>query len=1456
MLGRIDFTVPRSVKIAARRLLKVGPDSPVLCALVDEMQARPEIVRGAVRYDGAISSWADKLIQLMDEPVDPLAHQAASSPYNRLTPPTDGQKEAGNYKKGHVKIAGLDISIELPQYSTRSGVTQDGTEWSVTMQAHYGYIRKTAAADSEHIDIFIKPGTDTEYAGPVYIIDQVRPDGSFDEHKILLGWGDAESAKTGYLSNYSAGWDGLGEITELTDVAALKEWLSTADLSKPAKGRGQGGTTAAAQVVSDQGIAGAGSARDGLSGSKEAVMADEIKLAIEGEDPIEDAVMKAADRNKLRVGQFAVPGKKKLPIHDAEHVRNAWSRLNQTKGLTDAEKKTARRRIIAAAKRFKIKLDTTKVATGKAKAVKDASADIPADMSVYEFMQALEEELRETQPQYCVCDCYPGGDAPFLVARMKVVRRNTWDESLYESLSDEKYKIPYTITDTNDADGDIDEVNVTFGEASEIRMVPKEIGGEDDGSMSDESGAEEAKRIAAAAAVGVIFDSAAGPLFFDDFAPTEAIVLSDAAERKSGKLRIRVKGPRGNVINANNRVYPTPLLEAAVKKAQAKARTTGLLAYNPHPPSYEAADGSIQFKTETDKSAGLITDWSIDGHGQTYVDYTLFERTTAGQQLRERVDLKAPIGTSLRALGATVMADYGGRKCQVAKTLEIVSNDFVDNPALASAMGQAVVLTDAAIEAMLKEVPAPEGASATAQNAGNSTEEHQTAMTDKVDPKPASAAADDKTTAAAADPTKQPVLDAATQQKLAMLDDPRFKALLDEHDERDRAGKVKAFLDDAIGGKPVKLSADGKEEALDLSRFSEKQIATIVDNCKDASPENVGERLQLAMSMADSFNADAKLYGMGYRSNGGGIGKTVDNGGVQIFVDAPQGYKEHVDKLSAAMDGAWKKINGAPMVDPALRAANQPFVDAVLGGYMRREDQARAMADAAERFLTDDASLATLLQQPTIAPATAALIQQAYWLLSWLPICGGIGPEGFNAGPGNDLGVGENLRIPVQTRGSGRAPFGKLENAALTQVNTLLRWLNFAPSWRGIGFRLTKEAEVQLAKGSARYEALGHQLAAIAAIIAESVDIDIAHEHISASDEYQSVQVGTLSVATWTNGEVHVNGDMITTAGTLTAMGYNQAAVGASSGFVGTNEQAVASAVKIAQTFVVGNNTYQRPIVPTRHVRVVQTDGSISNTTDTFTNPINATVGGGNALIRGLINEAGNIIDDPTGTAGAQYAVDYENGVFVFSAFAVSGVDGTHPPTIGYAYATNFDTFDVSGSAAATDPHLFYDGLLGQIRATAAQMGSAPRFAPPDMIVSDLNAAAFIQDARSAINLFAAKGVDVSIADPNPSEYGTMGKMGLSQVNTPWRVGSGRILIGRRRATKYAVQFPYTVEGPVPDYILVNNKPTPTGNKNWTAQENSIFCTPVAFDVVSGATVYRNHPYRTIKVVGQASAVY
>lgn len=139
------------------------------------------------------------------------------------TNPTEAQKEAGNYKKGHINVDGFNVTIEQPKGSVRRGKDANGKEWKTEMHNTYGYIRGTESVDGDHIDIFL---SDNPTEGNVFVVDQVNKDGSFDEHKVMYGFSDMESARKAYLSNYEEGWQGLGNITEVSKDE-FKKWIDS-----------------------------------------------------------------------------------------------------------------------------------------------------------------------------------------------------------------------------------------------------------------------------------------------------------------------------------------------------------------------------------------------------------------------------------------------------------------------------------------------------------------------------------------------------------------------------------------------------------------------------------------------------------------------------------------------------------------------------------------------------------------------------------------------------------------------------------------------------------------------------------------------------------------------------------------------------------------------------------------------------------------------------------------------------------------------------------------------------------------------------------------------------------------------------------------------------------------------------------------------------------------------------
>ena len=160
----------------------------------------------------------------VEAPQTPLQQSIAEEAAKVNPEPTDAQKEAGNYQKGHIQIDGYDITIETAKGTVRRGTDADGKPWESEMHQNYGYIRRTEGTDGDHIDVFL---SDTPEQGNVFVVDQVDPKtGAFDEHKVMYGFNSMEEAKAAYLSNYEEGWQGLGNITEVSREE-FKKWVDS-----------------------------------------------------------------------------------------------------------------------------------------------------------------------------------------------------------------------------------------------------------------------------------------------------------------------------------------------------------------------------------------------------------------------------------------------------------------------------------------------------------------------------------------------------------------------------------------------------------------------------------------------------------------------------------------------------------------------------------------------------------------------------------------------------------------------------------------------------------------------------------------------------------------------------------------------------------------------------------------------------------------------------------------------------------------------------------------------------------------------------------------------------------------------------------------------------------------------------------------------------------------------------
>ena len=157
-----------------------------------------------------------------------LSEQISTASAEVNTNPTEAQKEAGNFKKGHVQVGTFDITIEQPQGSIRRGKDENGKKWESKMHNTYGYFRGTEGVDGDHIDVFLSNDIDGWNGRKVFVVDQYNPDGTFDEHKVMLGFNDIDEAKSDYLANYENGWEN-GRRIDVTPVSLedFEKWIGS-----------------------------------------------------------------------------------------------------------------------------------------------------------------------------------------------------------------------------------------------------------------------------------------------------------------------------------------------------------------------------------------------------------------------------------------------------------------------------------------------------------------------------------------------------------------------------------------------------------------------------------------------------------------------------------------------------------------------------------------------------------------------------------------------------------------------------------------------------------------------------------------------------------------------------------------------------------------------------------------------------------------------------------------------------------------------------------------------------------------------------------------------------------------------------------------------------------------------------------------------------------------------------
>lgn len=194
---------------------------------VDAPDTKGNYTGSTYEYDGQTFGDLLDVVNYIDASSS-LANVVAVAEKETDTTPTEKQKEAGNYKKGHVQVGTFNITIENPKGSVRSGIDTEGNKWETTMQNTYGYIRGTEGVDGDHIDVFLSDDIDGWNGRKVFVVDQYNEDGTFDEHKVMLGFNEADDAEAAYFANYDRNW-AKKHKTMLTGVnlEEFEKWIES-----------------------------------------------------------------------------------------------------------------------------------------------------------------------------------------------------------------------------------------------------------------------------------------------------------------------------------------------------------------------------------------------------------------------------------------------------------------------------------------------------------------------------------------------------------------------------------------------------------------------------------------------------------------------------------------------------------------------------------------------------------------------------------------------------------------------------------------------------------------------------------------------------------------------------------------------------------------------------------------------------------------------------------------------------------------------------------------------------------------------------------------------------------------------------------------------------------------------------------------------------------------------------
>ena len=136
---------------------------------------------------------------------------------------------------GRYAISGMVWHMEYVTGDVRTGRGPNGSSYETSMVAAYGEVEGTSDADGEPVDIFINQKS-FDPSAPVRIADFVKEDGTFDEHKLWVGYSTEAQVREDFAAMYNGAPVKIGGMVDIP-FQSMRTWVTSPDTKRPVMDR-------------------------------------------------------------------------------------------------------------------------------------------------------------------------------------------------------------------------------------------------------------------------------------------------------------------------------------------------------------------------------------------------------------------------------------------------------------------------------------------------------------------------------------------------------------------------------------------------------------------------------------------------------------------------------------------------------------------------------------------------------------------------------------------------------------------------------------------------------------------------------------------------------------------------------------------------------------------------------------------------------------------------------------------------------------------------------------------------------------------------------------------------------------------------------------------------------------------------------------------------------------------